>query len=142
MDELQEIFHFFIEGGTANDAFVDVASKCCDELLAYFLVNELSGSRYGDECVNAFCSQQWKYLAFDDFLQNERNDNCHNGLDFFECLDDNFGGWCLGEEMHVTASEELEQEVERESIHVCHWEHGERMVSRVEIEGFVGKVHV
>ena len=48
----------------------------------------------------------------------------------------------LGEEVYVASDAELEEEVEGETVHVCHGEDGEGWVAGAEVEHFVSELHV
>ncbi len=142
LDEVQEVFHFFVEGGASDDALVEVASEGIVQLVADGVVDGLPEQGDGGEEADVGLVKDGENFVSDYLLQDEGHDDDDDGLDVLECLDDDLRRGCLGEEMHVASDEELEQEVEGESVHVGHGQHGQCLVAGMEVEGFVGEVHV
>ena len=85
---VKEVLHLLVEGCSANDALVEVATKGRIEFVANLAIDHLPQHGDSGKSTDVTCAQDGKYLFLYDFLQNEGHDDDHYGLNLSECLDD------------------------------------------------------
>ena len=83
-----------------------------------------------------------EYALLDNLFDDEWNGNDEIRFYFFECLEDNFRTRHTGEEVDVAADGELIEELEGQSVHMCHRKHGDDLVSGFQFEHFIRELGV
>ena len=88
VDLFEELLYLLVEGGTADDDFVELASEGIDHLLADFLVYLEVDDGHLHKQAHTVVLYLGEYLFADNFLDDQRHGNNNDGLDVGECLGD------------------------------------------------------
>ena len=128
-DALEELLHFLIEGGTANNDFVEVSTESLHNLLLYLLVHLLAHDRHVQQDAHAVVLYLGEYLLADDLLDNERHSDDYGWLDLGECCSDDGWRWYAGEVEHMATKQEFEHKLECHAVHVSHRQDADYIVA-------------
>ena len=117
---MEETFYFLVEGSTADNHLVEVATEGIGYLVAYLLLHLLADYRHVEQHTHAVVLNLWEYLLADDLLDNQRHSNDDCWLDASECFSDD--GWTrdAGEIEDVAALDEFEDKLKCHAVHVGH----------------------
>ncbi len=129
---VQEGLHLLVEGCATNDDLVEIAAEGIGDLLADHLAYLLADDRHMEEHTHTVVLNFGEHLLADDFLNDQGNGDDHRWFDTSESLGDDGGTRDAGEVEHMTAPDELEDELERHAIHVSHWQDADNRVAALE----------
>ena len=71
----EEIFDFLVERSTASNDFVDVASECVEQLLAYLLVDDVAQAWDAEQELHLWCVDDREHFTLHNLLDDERYGN-------------------------------------------------------------------
>ena len=128
-DALEELLHFLIEGGTANNDFVEVATEILHNLLLYLLVHLLAHDRHVQQDAHTVVLYLGEYLLAYDLFDNEWYGDDDGWLDLSECSSDDGWRWYAGEVEHMATEEEFEHKLKRHAVHVSHRQDADDVVA-------------
>ena len=132
----EELLNLLVEGSTANDNLIELATERIYNLLANLLENLLVYEWHVEQQTHAIGLKLRQHLFADNLLDNQRysNDDCR----FYFCKgcsdDSRRRNACKVE--HVTAEEEFEEEFERHAIHVRHRENTDDIIALLNVLGY------
>ena len=128
-DALEELLYLLIEGCTAYNDFVEVATECLDNLLLYLLVHLLAHDRHVQQDAHAVVLYLGEYLLADNLLDNERHSDDDSRLHLGKCgCDDGWRRYACEVE-HVASEEEFEHKLKRHAVHVSHRQDADDVVA-------------
>ena len=123
------MFHLLVEGGsTYNDSF-KVAAKAFYHLFAYRCFNLIIDNRHFKQQLHGRSLQLRKYALLDDLFNNQRNSHDQIGFHIGKRLEDNLRARHAGEEVNLATYRKFIQELESQSVHVCHRQHGYDLIT-------------
>ena len=126
---MEEGLHLLVEGSTANDDLIEIATESVGYLLANLLAYLLADNRHVEQQAHAIVLYLWEHLLTDDLLDDKRHGNDDGRLNLRERLgyDCRTGHACEIKDM--AAMQELEEELERHAIHVGHGQNADYAVA-------------
>ena len=117
---MEEGLHLLVEGSTANDDLIEIATESVGYLLANLLAYLLADNRHVEQQAHAIVLYLREHLFANDLLDNERHGYDDGRLDATKCLGDD--GWArdASEIIDMATLDELEDELKCHTIHVSH----------------------
>ena len=133
-----------VEGSSAHDDFIEIATKRLLHLFADFLFHLLADDRHVEQQFHLVVLYLGEHALTDDFLDNQWHGNDDGRLDFLESLCNDCRTWHTGEEEDVTAVGELENKFKGHAIHVCHGQNAHRVGAVRDMDAYhlIGKVEI
>ena len=128
-DFLQQTLDLAVEGGTADDDFVEIASEGFFEAVAHLVKNLTTDDGHFEQDLHAVGLKFREHVLLDDFLDDERNGDDDDRLDVAESLQHNLRGRNASEIIDMAAVEEFKNEFKCHAIHVSQRKHGNHLVS-------------
>ena len=90
---MQELLYFAIEGGSADDYLIEIASEGLVKLFAHAFPDFMVDDRHVHQDLHAWCLQLRQDNLLDDFLYDKGNTDNDVGFYFAKGIEDDFRRW-------------------------------------------------
>ena len=131
-DAFEESLHLLIEGSASDNHLIHLASEGFQHFLADHLTHLLRDNGHLQQQAHAVVLNLREYLLADDLLNDEGHGNHDDRLDLGQCLCDNGGRRHTIEIVDMTTMQELEDELERHTVHMSHREHRDNLITSLD----------
>ena len=110
-----------------------------NHLVAYGRLYLVVNDGYFQQQLHGGSFQLGQYALLYNLFDNERNSHNQVRLHFGESLENDFGAGHTSEEEYVATYGEFIQKLECKSVHMCHWQHGDNLVTGFQRQYFESK---
>ena len=122
---VQELLYLGVEGGAAQDHFLELATEGVGKFRAELLLNHLVQHR--DAAIVFGLVHQGLELALVHLLHDQGHSDDDVRMDLAEGLHDDFGAGNAAQEVHVHTDGHLKEELEHHTVHMGRRKHGDHV---------------